>query len=206
MTVYVDTCDLGLLMSDQIDPGELHEFAARIGVASSAFRPGRDNPWGAAAVRDYYDVTEPERAAAIAAGAGLLDGDGLRDLFDRRSVAACRAATSKADARAGLLATREGTRDELCRADQKAATLLALVSAVLVGIVVLTGRDLPGAAVVLLWASAASVAASAGLRIARTTYQRIAAAFTLLAVGLVALVSALAVAAVIGAAVIGAAA
>jgi len=74
------------LMSDQIDPTELHEFAERIGLRRSWFqrgkrlgRPGEHDPAG-----DHYDVTEGKRRAAVAAGAVEIDRDGLVALMRSR--------------------------------------------------------------------------------------------------------------------------
>jgi pycsar effector protein len=61
---------------------------------------------------------------------------------------------------AGLVAAHEQVRDELRRADGKATTLLSLVGAVLAGVVALSGRHLPDAAMVALWASAVPFATS----------------------------------------------
>lgn len=73
-------------MSDQLDPTELHEFAARIGLRRAWFQPGKDlldrtrhDPPG-----DHYDVTLGKRAAAVAAGAVELDRDGLLVLMRQR--------------------------------------------------------------------------------------------------------------------------
>lgn len=98
MTIYVDDGIPALLLSDQLDPAELHEFAARIGVDRSWFRPGRGcGKWELPAWRDHYLVFESERVAAIAAGAVVLDDDGLRDLSNRRRIAAGQAVeTSRA--------------------------------------------------------------------------------------------------------------
>lgn len=97
MTIYVDTALIRAcigrhearwshLMSDQLDPAELHAFAARIGLRRSWFQPGKTladrgkhDPPG-----DHYDVTEGKRAAAIAAGAVVLDRDGLVALMRQR--------------------------------------------------------------------------------------------------------------------------
>jgi len=107
MTIYVDTARIPAtvgpyrarwchLMSDQLDPAELHAFAARIGLRRAWFQPGRNlvdrarpDPPG-----DHYDVTEGKCRAAVAAGAVELDRAGLVELMRRRR-AACH--TQQAD-------------------------------------------------------------------------------------------------------------
>lgn len=94
MTIYVDTAMIAArvgrhdsrwchLLSDQIDPAELHAFAARIGLRRSYFQPGklgtRPDPAG-----DHYDVTEPKRRQAIRGGAVEIDRDGLLRLMRHR--------------------------------------------------------------------------------------------------------------------------
>lgn len=59
-----------------------------------------------------------------------------------------------------MAVTHEQVRDEVKRADTKATTLLSLVGATLAGVIALTGRSLPHAAAVALWAAAAPIAAS----------------------------------------------
>ncbi len=112
MTVYVDAAMIPAkvrngrvthdsrwchLMSDQLDPTELHEFAERIGLRRSYFqrgkrlgRPAEHDPAG-----DHYDVTEGKRRQAVAAGAVEIDRDGLVALMRTRrdAVRARRAAT-----------------------------------------------------------------------------------------------------------------
>jgi preprotein translocase subunit YajC len=73
-------------MSDQLDPTELHEFAAEIGLRRSWFqrgkrlgRPTEHDPAG-----DHYDVTEGKRWAAVRAGAVEIDQDGLVELMRKR--------------------------------------------------------------------------------------------------------------------------
>lgn len=101
MTIYVDTAMIPArvgrhesrwchLMSDQLDPTELHEFADRIGLRRSYFQPGRRlgsrterDPAG-----DHYDVTEGKRWQALRAGASELDRDGFVALMRRRRAAA----------------------------------------------------------------------------------------------------------------------
>lgn len=98
MTIYVDTAMIRArvgrhnshwchLMSDQIDPAELHAFAARIGLRRSWFQPGRTSPGPVAKPwppGDHYDVTEGKRRQAIAAGAIELDRDGFVALMRQR--------------------------------------------------------------------------------------------------------------------------
>jgi hypothetical protein len=74
------------LMSDQIDPAELHEFAQRIGLKRAYFQPGKrlgsrteHDPAG-----DHYDVTEGVRWKAVRAGAVEIDRDGLVALMRKR--------------------------------------------------------------------------------------------------------------------------
>lgn len=105
MTIYVDTAMIRArvgrhdsrwchLMSDQLDPAELHAFAARIGLRRAWFQPGRSlfdrskhDPVG-----DHYDVTEGKRRQAVAAGAVEIDRQGFAALMRKRRDA-CRAAT-----------------------------------------------------------------------------------------------------------------
>ena len=76
MTIYVDNAMIPAkvgrfdarwchLVSDQIDPTELHEFAARIGLRRAWFqrgtRLGEHDPAG-----DHYDVTEGRAGAGFA--------------------------------------------------------------------------------------------------------------------------------------------
>lgn len=103
MTIYVDTAMIQAtvpngrrthtsrwchLMSDQLDPTELHAFAARIGLRRAYFqtKPGRP-------IHDHYDVTEGKRWQALRAGAVEIDRDGMIALMRRRR-AALTAATS----------------------------------------------------------------------------------------------------------------
>lgn len=97
MTVYVDSAMIAAqvgrhdtrwshLMSDQLDPTELHAFAARVGLQRGWFQPGRsladrDAPYPPG---DHYDVTVGKRYAAVAAGAVEIDRDGLVALMGRR--------------------------------------------------------------------------------------------------------------------------
>lgn len=70
------------LMSDQLDPSELHRFARRIGLRRTWFQHKPDDP-----VHDHYDVTLSRRAAAIRAGAVQIDAYGLGELLRRRRAA-----------------------------------------------------------------------------------------------------------------------
>ena len=98
MTIYVDDVRIPAtvgryrdrrwchLMSDQIDPAELHAFAQRIGLRRDWFQPGtrlgsrtEHDPAG-----DHYDVTEAMRRRAVAAGAVEIDRAGLVELLRRR--------------------------------------------------------------------------------------------------------------------------
>lgn len=63
------------LVSDQIDPSELHAFAARVGMRREWFQPGRD------AVGDHYDLTDPKRRKAIRLGAKEIDSYELVDIM-----------------------------------------------------------------------------------------------------------------------------
>jgi hypothetical protein len=87
------------LMSDQLDPTELHEFAARIGLRRSYFQPGKrlGSPTEHDPVGDHYDVTEGKRRQAIAAGAVALDQDGFLKLMRiRRELAQAERELSRA--------------------------------------------------------------------------------------------------------------
>jgi uncharacterized protein DUF4031 len=77
------------LMSDDIDPAELHAFAARIGLRRAWFqrgkrlgRPDEHDPAG-----DHYDVTAGKRRMAVAAGAVEIDRNGLVALMRKRRAA-----------------------------------------------------------------------------------------------------------------------
>jgi len=94
MTIYVDSAMIPAtvpngrvshtsrwchLMSDEIDPDELHRFAALLGLRRSYFQINiRDR------AHDHYDVTLGKRAQAIALGAQVIDGRGLVELLHRR--------------------------------------------------------------------------------------------------------------------------
>ena len=97
MTVYVDRAMIPArvgrhesrwchLMSDQLDPDELHAFATRIGLRRSWFQPGTrlGRPGEHDPVGDHYDVTEGKRWVAIRAGAVEIDSDGLVALLRLR--------------------------------------------------------------------------------------------------------------------------
>lgn len=94
MTVYVDSAMIAAsvpngsrvhtsrwchLMSDEIDPTELHRFAQRIGLRRAWFQHKEDDP-----VHDHYDVTLGKRIQAIQAGAVVLDVRGLMALLTVR--------------------------------------------------------------------------------------------------------------------------
>jgi hypothetical protein len=92
MTIYVD--DVGIpaevynprsgkivssrwyhLISDQLDPAELHTFAARLGLHRSYFQEGKDIlGQGPDPGHDHYDVTEGKRWHAIRLGATPVTG------------------------------------------------------------------------------------------------------------------------------------
>jgi hypothetical protein len=89
VTVYVDSARIPAkvgrhsarwchLMSDQIDPAELHAFAARIGLKRAWFQQGR------IPVHDHYDVTEGMRRAAVAAGAVQVDIREMSELLQQK--------------------------------------------------------------------------------------------------------------------------
>jgi hypothetical protein len=107
MTIYVD--DAGIqadvlntetgkthssrwchLMSDQLDPVELHEFATKqLGLRRSYFQPGRilgrrdeHDPGG-----DHYDLTEGKRKQAIAKGATPVSAEELSAITRRKRMA-----------------------------------------------------------------------------------------------------------------------
>lgn len=97
MTIYVDTAMIPAkvgrydsrwchLMSGDLDPTELHEFASRIGLLRSWFQPGfrLGSRTNTCPVGDHYDVTEGKRRAAVAAGAVELDRDGFIALMRKR--------------------------------------------------------------------------------------------------------------------------
>jgi hypothetical protein len=92
MTIYVD--DVGIpaevynprsgkivssrwyhLISDQLDPTELHTFAARLGLHRSYSQEGKDIlGQGPDPGHDHYDVTEGKRWHAIRLGATPVTG------------------------------------------------------------------------------------------------------------------------------------
>lgn len=91
MTIYVDTAMIPArvrsgplvhdsrwchLMSDDLDPEELHRFAERLGLRRGYFqhKPGRP-------AYDHYDVTLGKRARAITLGATAIDRDGMIELM-----------------------------------------------------------------------------------------------------------------------------
>lgn len=90
MTVYVDDAGIAAavtdsetgrtytsrwchLFSDQIDPAELHAFAARIGLRRAWFQPGKSLSGLHDPSHDHYDVTAGKRAQAIKSGAVSVD-------------------------------------------------------------------------------------------------------------------------------------
>lgn len=77
------------LISDQLDPTELHEFATKtLGLRKSYFQPGRmtatgePNPSG-----DHYDLTDGKRKQAIAQGAKPVNILDLGAILRRKSMA-----------------------------------------------------------------------------------------------------------------------
>jgi hypothetical protein len=89
VTVYVDdvmiparvgpfTSKWCHLFSDQLDPAELHAFAARIGLRRSWFQ-SKGSP-----VHDHYDVTAGKRAQAVAAGAVEVDAARMVEIMRAR--------------------------------------------------------------------------------------------------------------------------
>lgn len=96
MTVYVDHAAIPAtvgrpnarwshLTADT--PGELHAFAARIGLKPDWFQTvckTRCAPAGAPCPHWHYDVTATKRAAAVTAGAKEIDMRQLGDLIRAR--------------------------------------------------------------------------------------------------------------------------
>jgi hypothetical protein len=93
MTIYVDTAMIQAsvpngprthtsywchLMSDQLDPEELHLFAESIGMKRAWFQHSRSS------VHDHYDVNLAKRRLAVRAGAVVMTQDGLIELLSRR--------------------------------------------------------------------------------------------------------------------------
>jgi hypothetical protein len=76
------------LVSDQIDPSELHAFAARVGMRREWFQPGHD------AVGDHYDLTDPKRRKAVRLGAKEIDSYGLVDIMRSKRKALTMTATA----------------------------------------------------------------------------------------------------------------
>lgn len=64
------------LVSDQLDPTELHEFAAKLGLKREWFQQRPNCPW-----YDHYDIVGSRRKAALKLGAQPLKDNGLGDLL-----------------------------------------------------------------------------------------------------------------------------
>lgn len=63
------------LISDQLDPAELHAFATRLGLCRYYFQEGKDIlGQGPDPGHDHYDVTEGKRRQAIRLGATPVTG------------------------------------------------------------------------------------------------------------------------------------
>lgn len=97
MTIYVDSYRVAAtvgrtrarwshLISDQLDPAELHEFAARIGMRREWFQEGRPHPVTGVndPVHAHYDVTDSRRRDAIAAGAVQVDLRQMSELLSAK--------------------------------------------------------------------------------------------------------------------------
>jgi len=74
------------LISDQLDPTELHEFASKLGLRRSYFQPGKQlwhlddhDPAG-----DHYDLTAGKRQQAIKLGAKSISTADLSALVVRK--------------------------------------------------------------------------------------------------------------------------
>lgn len=106
MTIYVDSAMIPAsvpngprvhtsrwchLMSDRLDPVELHRFAQTIGLRRAWFQSKPGNP-----VHDHYDLTLSKRAQAVRYGAVEIDQVEMGDLLTRRRAlwAAARAGVS----------------------------------------------------------------------------------------------------------------
>jgi len=80
MSVYVDDAAImwkGKLrfhmIADSLD--ELHEFASRVGIRPCWFHRSKSSP--------HYDITEPQKHAALAAGAQAVTGRELVEIIRR---------------------------------------------------------------------------------------------------------------------------
>lgn len=109
MTIYVDSALIRArvgrldsywchLMSDQLDPTELHAFAARVGLRRAWFQRGKSAAGRELyPPRDHYDVTEGRRRQAVAAGAVEINGGGVVSLINQRRAAWCDAQARRAE-------------------------------------------------------------------------------------------------------------
>ena len=90
MTVYVDDIQIPArvgrrdarwshLFTDSADLGELHTFAARIGLRRAWFQDKSDQAYDFS----HYDVTEGKRRQAIAAGAVAVSWRDTSDILRR---------------------------------------------------------------------------------------------------------------------------
>lgn len=66
------------LISDSLDPTELHAFAARVGMKREWFQSEGD------AVGDHYDLTDPKRRKAIRLGAIEIGSEELSDILSSK--------------------------------------------------------------------------------------------------------------------------
>lgn len=71
------------LISDDLDPTELHAFAARLGMKREWFQPGNTlgTKDGLDRVGDHYDLTDPKRRKAITLGAVEIDGHEMGEIL-----------------------------------------------------------------------------------------------------------------------------
>ncbi len=90
MTIFVDDANIQAkvgrvndrwchLVSDLIDPEELHRFAESIGLRRAWFQHKPDHP-----EHDHYDVTRGMRFKAIRAGATAITTTELAELIGRK--------------------------------------------------------------------------------------------------------------------------
>lgn len=106
MTIYVDNAGIPATVTDsttrrtytsrwchlcgtEIDPTELHEFAARIGLKRAWFEPGKSLGRSAEhdPVGDHYDLTAKKRRLAIKAGAMEVSLHQASELYVAKCVA-----------------------------------------------------------------------------------------------------------------------
>ncbi|MGH3828708.1 MAG: DUF4031 domain-containing protein [Pseudonocardiaceae bacterium] len=80
------------LISDQLDPEELHTFATQIlGLRRSYFQPGHEigSPGEPDPSGDHYDLTAGKRKQAIAKGARAVSSRELGDIIRRKRLTHC---------------------------------------------------------------------------------------------------------------------